>query len=69
MFQTEGRISISPPRAFLFKTVRNLALNELSKRRSRRTDAIGDLDALSAFMSEEASWAKRLRDRLITNSS
>ena len=56
VFQTEGRISISPPRAFLFKTVRNLALNELSKRRTRRTDALADLDVMVLFISDDASW-------------
>jgi RNA polymerase sigma-70 factor (ECF subfamily) len=56
VFQTEGRISISPPRAFLFKTVRSLALNELSKRRTRRTDAIADLDVMALFISDDASW-------------
>ena len=55
VFEAEHTTTISTPRAFLFKTAKNLALNELSKRRTRRTDAVADVDVLAVLMSERAS--------------
>lgn len=54
VFEAEHTTSIATPRAFLFKTAKNLALNELSKRRTRRTDAVADIDVLAVLMSERA---------------
>ena len=58
VFEAEHTTSISTPRAFLFKTAKNLALNELSKRQTRRTDAVADIDMLAALMSEQAGHEK-----------
>ena len=44
-YQKERSTPISEPRAFLFKTARNLSLNELSKRRTHRTDTMTECNA------------------------
>ena len=52
VFEAERRTNISNPKAFLFKTARNLALNELAKRRGRRTDTVEDLEKLAVSTDE-----------------
>lgn len=52
VFEAERGTNISNPKAFLFKTARNLALNELAKRRNRRTDSVEDLDGLAVSPGE-----------------
>ena len=52
VFEAEHTTIISSPKAFLFKTAKNLSLNELSKRRTRKTDAVADTDLLSVLISE-----------------
>ncbi len=52
VFEAERRTNISNPRAFLFKTARNLALNELAKRRGRQTDTMEDLEKLAVSTDE-----------------
>ncbi|MBL8544315.1 MAG: sigma-70 family RNA polymerase sigma factor [Hyphomonadaceae bacterium] len=38
--------TIEAPRAWLFRTARNIALNELARRKTAATDAVGDISAL-----------------------
>jgi len=56
VFEAEHATIISEPRAFLFKTAKNLSLNELSKRRTRRTEALADIDLLTVLISESNGY-------------
>ena len=56
VFEAEHTTIISSPKAFLFKTAKNLSLNELSKRRTRKTDAVADIDLLSVLISERNGY-------------
>jgi RNA polymerase sigma factor (sigma-70 family) len=38
--------TVAAPRAWLFRTARNIALNELKRRKLAATDAVGDMSAL-----------------------
>lgn len=49
---------IQSPRAFLFKTAKNLALKHLDKSSVRLTDYVGDLDALEVSMDEFSTEAR-----------
>jgi RNA polymerase sigma factor (sigma-70 family) len=49
---------IQSPRAFLFKTAKNLALKHLDKSSVRLTDYVGDLDALEVSMDEFSTEAQ-----------
>lgn len=53
-YEAEHVTEIKQPRAFLFKTAKNLALNEQAKRRNRRTDAVADLEALTVLFDVHA---------------
>ena len=57
VFEAEHTTNIVTPRAFLFKTAKNLALNELGKRRTRRTEAVADLDLLDVISTEQEASA------------
>ena len=47
-YQAERSVSIKSPRPFLFRTAKNLALNQLEKKRARRTINVTDIAELSA---------------------
>ena len=51
-YQAERSSRIKKPQAFLFRTARNLAINEIRRRRNHRTDTIADPDTL--FLAETA---------------
>ena len=51
-FEAEHSTDIDIPRAFLFKTARNLALNELTRRNRHKTQAVADIDSLSVLVAE-----------------
>jgi len=61
--------SIEAPRAWLFRTAHNIALNELKRRKIAATDAVGDVGALEhpcdapspADVLERSDEAERLR--------
>ena len=45
-YQAEQSVSIKSPRAFLFRTAKNLALNQLESKRARRTDSVANIEEL-----------------------
>lgn len=53
-YQAEHITEIEQPRAFLFRTAKNLAINEQAKRRNRYTDAVADLEALTVLFDAHA---------------
>jgi RNA polymerase sigma-70 factor (ECF subfamily) len=53
-YEAEHTTDIKQPRAFLFRTARNLAINEQAKRRNRHTDAVADLEALTVLFDAHA---------------
>lgn len=53
-YEAEHTTEIKEPRAFLFRTAKNLALNEQDKRRTRRTDAVADFEALTVLLDVHA---------------
>lgn len=52
-YQAERSVSIKSPRAFLFRTAKNLALNQLENKRARRTDNVANIAELSVSNSYE----------------
>lgn len=62
VFEAERGTNISNPKAFLFKTARNLALNELAKRRNRRTDSVEDLEGLARAWGAIQELSPRVRE-------
>lgn len=46
-YQAERSVSIKSPRAFLFRTAKNLALNQLESKRARRTGDLANITELS----------------------
>lgn len=46
--------TIEAPRAWLFRTARNIALNELARLKVAATDAIGDIEALDRPSEEQS---------------
>ena len=68
-YQAERSVSIKSPRAFLFRTAKHLALNQLEKRRARRTGNVVNITELSeanghendleisAIIEEQLEWA------------
>ena len=57
-YAAEISTQIQSPRAFLFKTAKNLALKHLDKCSVRLTDYVGDLDALEVSMDELSTEAR-----------
>ena len=53
-YQAERSTKIKAPRAFLFRTARNLALNELAKRRNRKTETVADFDPYTVFVHQHS---------------
>lgn len=51
-FEAEHSTDIATPRAFLFRTARNLALNELTRRTRQKTVAVADIDSLTVLVAE-----------------
>ncbi len=51
-FEAEHSTEIVAPRAFLFRTARNLALNELTRRTRRKTVPVADIDSLDVLVTE-----------------
>ena len=49
-YEAEHTTEIKEPRAFLFRTAKNLALNEQDKRRTRRTDTVADFEAMAVLL-------------------
>ena len=52
-YQAEGSVSIKSPRAFLFRTAKNLALNQLESKRVRRTDSVANIEELRVSTDHE----------------
>ncbi len=51
-FEAEHSTSINVPQAFLFKTAKNLAINELSRRARHKSQAVADIDSLTVLVAE-----------------
>ena len=51
-FEAEHSTRIDMPKAFLFKTARNLALNELTRRARHKTQAVADIDSLTVLLAQ-----------------
>lgn len=51
-FEAERSTEIKMPLAFLYKTAKNLALNELTRRNRHKTQAVADLDSIAVFVAE-----------------
>lgn len=52
-FAAEAERSIESPKAFLFKTARNLALNELARQSTARTEPLGDSDEQAVLVDSD----------------
>ena len=52
--EAERKTRIAAPRAFLFTTCKNLALNIIAQKRRRRTDPVADFDELAVLYDIEA---------------
>lgn len=52
-YQAEQSVSIRSPRAFLFRTAKNLALNQLESKRARRTDSVANIEELRVSIDHE----------------
>lgn len=52
-YQAERSVSIKSPRAFLFRTAKNLALNQLESKRVRRTDSVANIEELRVSIDHE----------------
>jgi len=57
-YAAEINTQIRSPRAFLFKTAKNLALNHLDKCSTRLTDYMGDLDTLQVSVDTISTEAR-----------
>lgn len=56
-FEAEHSTSIDKPQAFLFKTARNLAINELTRRARHKTQIVADVDSLTVLEAEREQHA------------
>jgi len=68
-YQAEKSTKITYPKAFLFKTAKNLSINKREKQEGHRTDNIADFDALSVLdsnsdLAENAATQDRLERAL-----
>ena len=52
-YQAERSASIKSPRAFLFRTAKNLALNQLESKRVRRTNSVANIEELRVSIDHE----------------
>lgn len=52
-FAAESERSIESPKAFLFKTARNLALNELARQATAKIEPLGDSDELTVLVDSD----------------
>ncbi len=52
-YQAERSVSIKSPRAFLFRTAKNLALNQLESKRAQRTGNLANIAELSVSNGHE----------------
>jgi RNA polymerase sigma-70 factor (ECF subfamily) len=65
-YRRERSKPIEQPRAFLFKTARNLALNELAKTRHRKTDTLADFDVSAVKPSEDTPERRSIASQELT---
>jgi len=54
-FEASASSTIHAPVAFLYKTAKNLALNERARHHNSRTSTVGDFDELSATFTERSA--------------
>ncbi len=52
-YAAEHRTKVDSPVGYLFRTARNLMLNESAKQKGRRTDNVADLDDLAVLYEEQ----------------